>query len=233
MAERLSSRERMLAAINHQEPDYVPLWFNWYYKDTQILQWDDIVDRAERVLAMGLDDTIRIDVPESVHPETSTRVWVEHPADSRYPLIHKEYYTPKGAMRQIVKQTEEIAATHQAGAKFSYIQTSGVGPRLDDLLDLGIDILWGADPIQDRTANFPVWKRQAGDKICFLGGLNAHATLINASEDDIRREVRYARETLGPGGGLILSPIDNIYPYTPRRNLEILIDEWKRVRDYA
>jgi uroporphyrinogen decarboxylase len=391
MASRLSSRERMLATINHQEPDYVPLWFNWYYKDTQILKWDDIVDRAERVLAMGLDDTIRIDVPESVHPETSTRVWVEHPADSRYPLIHKEYYTPKGAMHQIVKQTddyddpeywqkkggldvvglannygvprtvewpvkgiedleklayfyqpptaeqlatyretvrrakdldrrvgvlleggwidvgdfmytllgfenlieaqvdhpelieallemliprahrridmlldagvdiithdawyeipdvwgvkgfrrfvapylrEEIAATHQAGAKFSYIQTSGVGPRLDDLLDLNIDILWGADPIQDRTANFPVWKCQAGDKICFLGGLNAHATLINGSEDDIRREVRYARETLGPGGGLILSPIDNIYPYTPRRNLEILIDEWRRVRDY-
>jgi hypothetical protein len=172
MAAGLSSRERMLAAINHVEPDYVPLWFNWHYKDTQILQWDDIVDRAERVLAMGLDDTIRIDVPESVHPETSTRVWVEHPADSRYPLIHKEYYTPKGAIHQ------------------------------------------------------------ARDKICFLGGLNAHATLINGSEDDIRREVRYARETLGPGGGLILSPIDNIYPYTPRRNLETLIDEWRQVRDY-
>ncbi len=52
------------------------------------------------------------------------------------------------------------------------------------------------------------------------------------TEEEIRREVRYACETLGPGGGFILAPIDNIYDYTPRRNIEALMDEWRKVREY-
>ena len=139
MADRLSSRERMLATINHQEPEHIPLWFNWYYGDTQLIQWDgiDVVDRAERVIAFGLDDTMRLDVPYSVHPEASSKVWVEHPAESRYPLICKEWYTPKGTMRQVVRRTDDWNAP-----EFKYHYEN--------------DLPLAASFVQPRTVEWPV-----------------------------------------------------------------------------
>ena len=378
----LSSRERMLAAITHREADYIPLWFNWQ-TSTQILTWKDTVERAEKVLDMGLDETMVIHAPHSVHPEMTSRVWVDHPAESRYPLIHKEWYTPKGTLRQVVQKTEDWGAgddvgitgdhnvprslefplkgledlerldylflpptweqlarfraefarmkeldrrrsvlieggwiclgdmpfwllgaqgciltqedqpelmealldrvdawervsmeilldagvdiitqrawyettdfwgvagfrrflrprlkkrvemAHAAGARFSYICTTGLKPRLDDLIEAGVDILWGVDPVQDRTADLPFFKRKAAGKLCLLGGVNAQVTLVESTEEDIRAEVRRACQVLSPGGGFILAPIDNIYEYTPKSHLEALIAEWRRVRAYS
>jgi hypothetical protein len=47
------------------------------------------------------------------------------------------------------------------------------------------------------------------------------------SAEDVRREVREAVETLAPGGGFILSPVDNVREFTPaiRENVLALIDE--------
>jgi len=118
---------------------------------------------------------------------------------------------------------------HAAGARFSYILTTGLVARARDLADAGIDTLWGVDPVQDLTADLPRLKREIGAKVCLLGGANSTVTLVNGTEEEIRAEVRYACSTLGPDG-FILSPIDNIYEYTPRRNIEALIDEWRRVR---
>ena len=378
----LSSRERMLAAINHQEADHIPLWFNWQYKHTEILDWDDIVARAERVLDMGLEDTMLVNAPLSVDPAVHSRVRVEQEVGGRYPLIRKEWHTPKGTLRQVVKKTEDwtggddvgitgdlnvprsiefpvkgledvekldyfyrpptkeqlsrfretigrmkaldrergilieggwvrlgdmlywllgaegviwaqadqpdlvnalldrvmawegiriellldagvdiitqrawyestdiwgvagfrrfikprlkkvIDLVHSAGRKFSYICTTGLRPRLDDLVDLGVDVLWGVDPVQDLTADLQLFKNKVGERICLLGGLNSTVTLVTGTEADIRREVRDAARILGPGGGFIMAPIDNIYDYTPRRNLEALVDEWRKIRDY-
>jgi uroporphyrinogen-III decarboxylase len=132
----------------------------------------------------------------------------------------------KPRLKEIVDQV------HQAGAKFSYILTTGLKARANDLAEVGIDTLWGVDPVQDLTADLPYLKRQIGDSVCLLGGVNSTVTLVNGTEEEIRREVRYACETLGPGGGFILAPIDNIYDYTPRRNIEVLVDEWRKMREY-
>lgn len=67
--------------------------------------------------------------------------------------------------------------------------------------------------------------------MCLLGGVNAQVILTLGTETEVREETKRACQILGPGGGFILAPIDNIYEFTPRQNLEALIDEWKRVRD--
>jgi len=50
----LSSKERMLMAIDHKEADYVPLVlrpFGW--KPPSHLRWRDEFERAERFLSFG------------------------------------------------------------------------------------------------------------------------------------------------------------------------------------
>jgi len=46
----------------------------------------------------------------------------------------------------------------------------------------------------------------------------------------VRAEVREALRVLAPGGGFILSPVDNVREDTPqaRRNVGVLLDEWKK-----
>jgi Uroporphyrinogen decarboxylase (URO-D) len=105
---RSSSRERMLAAIKRQGPDHIPFspllpqGPEWQAP----LFWRDQIERAERMLELGLDPTIDIWLPDSQpHPEVVIKSWRER----RDPevLITKEYHTPAGVLRQVVRETED------------------------------------------------------------------------------------------------------------------------------
>jgi len=107
----LSSRDRLLTTISHVEPDHVPFVMHFHeYPQQELpahLRHRSQVERAERLLAIGLDDTLQLTPPWRMHPEVRTRVWKEHPAGEPYPLLHKVYETPKGPLAQVVKQTED------------------------------------------------------------------------------------------------------------------------------
>ncbi len=86
----------MLLAINHQEADRVPLAFHVFTWKPPHEGWN-----------CGLDDWSSIGAPSRYHPEVKTRTWREVKQDERYPLLFKEYETPKGIIRQITRQTED------------------------------------------------------------------------------------------------------------------------------
>lgn len=92
----MSSRERMLLAINLQQADHVPLAFN-------IFDWTPPHNEWNR----GLDDWISIGAPSGYHPDVKIHNWRKVKPDERYPLLFKEYETPKGTVSQVVYQTED------------------------------------------------------------------------------------------------------------------------------
>lgn len=96
MKTTLSSRERMLLAINHQEADHVPLVLNIFDWKPPHEGWDN-----------GTDNRISISAPSRYHPDVTTRAGREVKPDERYPLLFKEYETPKGIIRQIAQQTKD------------------------------------------------------------------------------------------------------------------------------
>lgn len=57
-------------------------------------------------------------------------------------------------------------------------------------------------------------------------------TVEMGTEAETEQAVRTALETLGEGGGLILSPVDNVRVNTEKawRNTRAFIDAWKRYR---
>jgi len=106
MAQNLSSRERMLAALNCQEPDYVPCCLS----ACQILERKcaDQRDYVDRQLKMGLDVAVAVGAPSVRHdPRVRTREWREQGPSSPYPVLHKEYETPAGVVCTSVNQTED------------------------------------------------------------------------------------------------------------------------------
>jgi hypothetical protein len=100
---------------------------------------------------------------------------------------------------------------------------------LDDLIDAGVDVLIGVDPVQGTGSDLREMKRRAGGKLCLWGGVSGAITTERGSEEEVRSAVRLAIETLGPTR-FVLSPVDNITIDAPRtwRNIDILIDEWRK-----
>lgn len=110
----LSSRERLLCAMRRQQPDHVPLWNLWRNRDLPF-RYANQVERAEAVLALGLDDTLLLQPPlnKTEHydvnrvPGIERRIRIVHAPHERYPLLVKEYETPAGVLRQVVQRTED------------------------------------------------------------------------------------------------------------------------------
>jgi hypothetical protein len=397
MKASLSSRERLLRAINHQEPDHIPMFLKWWerpYLADKSQPWADQFERADRLLALGLEDTVGFDVPRRLSRDVKVKLWKTDQKNGQYPLLHKEYDTPEGTLQQVVRQTADwphgddipifsdflvpssrsvkylvqdakdldalsclfrdldqreltelrteaekarvfaekrqilvecgmwsvagneggivgadslhwlcgventirkafrdpefvdrlldivlewdtryldallglgfvdivvhrgwyensdfwspklykrfleprirrlVEKTHRAGSKFCYIMSMKQIPLLEMMKDMGVDVLYGLDPVQGGT-DLTLAKKLAGDRICLWGGMNSAITLNHGSPEEIRQSVKFAVETLAPGGGFIFSSVDQIYEDTPWKNIEIMMDAWKSLSDYS
>ncbi len=110
---KMSSRERMLAAIKREGPDHIPfspyIFQGPWWKEPFF--WCDQMERAERMLELGLDPTIDIWLPDPLpHPDVQINTWREKTAAQV--LITKEYHTPAGVLRQTVEETEDWCSTN-------------------------------------------------------------------------------------------------------------------------
>lgn len=163
--------------------------------------------RTERMIEVG-----GIDIIVQRGWYSSTDFWS--------PQIFRKYVFPN-----LKKLTDFV---HQAGLKFGYVMTTGVMTLIDELIDAGVDLLYYADP-QQENFDLSELKRKKEDKICVAGGIST--TLVINREDEllIRQKVKEAMLKMGKRG-FILSPVDALFPDTPYKSVEIMIDEWKKNR---
>ena len=394
----MSSKERLLAAMNFEETDYIPCAFMIFTALRS--QCRDEYEFVERQLELGLDAMVNL--PEFTlrfHPDVAIREWKEHPAGSQYPLIHRVYDTPAGALTAVVRQTDDwpfgdhlplcddyvaarsekflitqeadlekfqylllppsdeeirvfrddakrkkkfaadkelgvwggrtiwserkydelygtdygimgvdalmwlcggvspllwaydkpgfleeliamidiwnkkrmelyldegidvlikrawyestefwspelykrfiapiiktdVALTHQAGAKFGYIMTGGIMPLVDMVIEAGVDVTIGVDPVQGKGTDIKVLKEKSDGKMCLWGGVNGFLTVERGTEDEIRTAVDLAVHFLSKNSGFILSPVDNVTDDTEQtwRNVKHFIEVWKELR---
>ena len=102
----MSSRERLISALTHQNPDHTPCAFMLYgalHKSSR-----DYLDFIDRQIEMGLDVFVELPprapitindhynlhgLPVSFHPEVSVRE-IKQPGENE-PLLVKEYQHPR------------------------------------------------------------------------------------------------------------------------------------------
>ena len=135
----MNSRERLLTAIRCERPDHVPLlcWcfgfapppdLRWKRDGREVSHWytmrlehihtlpepwsiEDDFERARHWLDLGLDDVLDVSIPWSMHGEVQVRDWEEPPTSAEpYTVLCREYDTPSGVLRHVVRRTEEILA---------------------------------------------------------------------------------------------------------------------------
>jgi len=168
--------------------------------------------RMEVILDEGVDLFIR-------------RAWYAT-TDFWSPSLYERFILPR------LKKDVQVA--HEVDTKFAVITTSSYTPLLDLYLDAGIDVLIGLDPVQDARADFAFTKQKLGGKICLWGGVNGFVTIERGTEDEARQAVLDALRVLAPGGGFILSPVDNVTLSDDRTqaNVQTLITTWQQHRSY-
>jgi len=151
-------------------------------------------------------------------------------------IVHRGWYeslwSPKLYQTFLAPRIrKEIELVHKMRAKFCYVMTTGIIPLLGTLKEMGVDILYGVDPIQGG-ADLKHVKHEVGDRICLWGGVNSAITLGQGNNQTIERAVSEAVRTLAPDGGFILSAIDQLFDDTPWANILNMIRAWRKVRSY-
>jgi uroporphyrinogen decarboxylase len=174
-----------------------------------IASWN--MQRMEVVLDAGIDLWVR-------------RGWYEN-CDFWSPHLYRQFILP------YLKREVELA--HSAGIKFGYIMTSGVMPLLDMLLEAGVDVLIGVDPLMGR-ADLRLMTEKVTGRMCLWGGVNAALTVEKGSPEEVQEAVKQALDILSPGHGFILSPVDEIDDPSEHawNNVQVFIKAWKEWRGH-
>ena len=106
-------------------------------------------------------------------------------------------------------------------AKYFHHSCGSVYRLLDDIIDMGVDIL---NPIQPGSAEMEPerLKGEYGDKIVFWGGIDEQNLLTQGTPEQVTREVRRVYEVLSKDGGYVMSPSHNVQPDVPPENIEAM-----------
>jgi hypothetical protein len=136
------------------------------------------------------------------------------------PDLFDRYLAPR--IRRVAEQA------HRHGKLLGYVMTTGVQRMAARLADAGVDVLYFADPVQDRV-DLELLARDVGGRLCLVGGTNA-LSLAPERQGRLDQEVARAVGSLGPTGRFILHPVDALFPDTPERGLRGLVEAWLRHR---
>lgn len=100
--------------------------------------------------------------------------------------------------------------------KIAYHSCGDIAKIIPELIEIGLDVL---NPVQPLAMDPQELKKLYGDRLCFWGSIDVQGTLPNGTVEDIRNEVALRMETIGQGGGLILSPAHTVQCDTSVENV--------------
>ena len=136
------------------------------------------------------------------------------------PEMFRKFILP--SFRRITDQA------HSYGLKVALHSCGSVHGVIPDLIDAGVEAL---HPIQAKASNMEAvrLKREFGNDLCFIGGIDTQELLSHATPDEVRAEVRRIIDVFETA--IVISPShEAILPDVPPANIEAMFDEARRYR---
>ncbi len=158
--------------------------------------------------------------------------WVEMGDDlgsQAGPLISPATY--RSLLKPVHADLIRAIKAHSPTVRVMYHTCGAIRRFLPDLIEIGVDIL---NPIQVAAKGMDpaLIKAEAGDRLCFLGGVDAQHLLPAGRPAEVRDEVHRRIQELGPGGGYILAPSHNIGDDVPLENILAFFDAAREYGPY-
>jgi uroporphyrinogen decarboxylase len=130
--------------------------------------------------------------------------------------------------RQILKpvHADYVRSIRERTSARIFFHTDGdVFPLIDDLVEIGVDIL---NPIQTsagKMSDLEALKDRWGNRLSFCGAIDTHRVLPSGTPEEVRSEVRRVIDVLGPGGGYLVSSVHTVMDDVPAENVLAMVDE--------
>lgn len=115
-------------------------------------------------------------------------------------------------------------------AKVFFHTDGDVFDLVDDLVEIGVDILNPVQTSAGRMANLPELKRRFGSRVSFCGAVDTHRVLPSGTPAEVRQEVRRVIAALGEGGGYLVASVHTIMDDVPPENIVAMADAVKESR---
>ncbi len=130
---------------------------------------------------------------------------------------YQEFVLPfeKRIVEEIRKEFDIPVYTHTCGS---------IGDRLDLMMETGTNGIDTLDPPPLGTVELEEAKKILTGKVFIKGNIDPVNTLLKSDEENIRKDVEWRLKIGKPSGGFILSSACSIAPYTPPKNIELLVD---------
>ena len=114
-------------------------------------------------------------------------------------------------------------------AKVLFHSCGAVASIIDDLIEIGVDIL---NPVQVTAAGMEplILKKKYRGRMAFWGGMDSQKILPRGSTEDVKKMVEDLIEQMGEGGGFVLSSVHNIQPDVP---LDNILAMFQHAREYV
>ena len=174
MSKRLTSRERMLRALRHQEADRVPCAFMIFaaLRDRCLDAYEVVV----RELALGLDSMLFIPsawrnerrnhpdlrgLPVRFPSEVETEVWMDEQPGQKFPVLHKVYHTPAGTLTTRVLKTPDWPHGNFVPFVDDYQIPRAIKPLVSTPADLEVLRTMLVAPTKDEIGAFQAKVRRA------------------------------------------------------------------------
>jgi len=140
------------------------------------------------------------------------------------PAVFREVFKPLYA--------DLFAAFREANpaVKIAFHSDGSVEPLLDDFIEMGVDIFQAVQPKSVDTAAI---KKRYGSRLRFWGAVDIQEVMPFGTPGDVRNEIRLRMETIGAGGGYILSPSHALQPDVPLANMLAFYEAAEAYGTYA
>lgn len=200
----------------------------WYLRGLHQLLVDMVTDE-ERANAI-------LDIPFRFHLEAAKRlvamgvdgIWLGDDVGTQRgmlisPDLWRKYLKPR--MATICAELRRI----NPDIFIAYHSDGNIEPIIDDLIEIGIDVL---NPVQPRAMDPAALKKRYGARLAFWGTIDEQETLPFGTPDMVRREVWERIQVMAPGGGFIIAPTHHVQLDTPLPNFFAFLEAVKMYGRY-
>ncbi len=110
------------------------------------------------------------------------------------------------------------------GLPVAFHSCGAIRAIIPDLIEIGVDVL---NPIQCNCPGMDPLelKKEFGDRLSFMGGVDTQGVLPNGTPDDVRRATARLIEGMASDGGYILAASHTVPPETPDENIFAMYHE--------
>ncbi len=188
-------------------------WLKDLYKHTEYVgrMTEIIADLWIRIVENALD---------AVGKNVDAIYWGDDLASQNGPLFSPQAY------RELIKPHHRrmIAALKaNTDAKCIYHSCGSAYPFLEDLIEIGIDVL---NPVQVLAKNMEPERLKAefGDRVAFWGGIDIQKLLPFGSAEEVAAETDRIIGILAKGGGYVLAGAHDIQAEVPPENIVAMLE---------